>query len=160
MKIYEINFRVWIKQFAENAKLSQIPLDYFQVLAKKGIDIIWLMGIWKTCPSVIKQHCFEPPLVLAYNNALPSWREEDVIGSPFAIDKYEVNPDYGNLEDLKDLKENLNKIGLKLFLDFIPNHFSADTTLIKSNPNIFLQADEEVYKRDNHTYFRSDQDTN
>ena len=131
-KLFEINTRIWIKRFGNKIKLSQIPDDYLKRLAKNGIDIIWLMGIWKTSPEVIEERCFSVELISAYNKALPDWSKEDVIGSPFAIDFYEVNPQLGTLDDLKILKEKINKLGMKLFLDFIPNHFSSYSRLLKS----------------------------
>ena len=155
-KIYEINFRIWVNNFSDNGKISGVAMDDFRSVSEKGINIIWLMGIWDTCDSVIKKCCFESGLIAAYNKALPDWKEEDVIGSPFSINKYEVNPLYGTWDDLKRLKLNLNKLGLKLFLDFIPNHFSSDSELIKSNPEFFLQADEQTFKNDPHTYFKSE----
>ncbi len=154
-KLYEINTRVWIKQFGEQTKLSGIPESYFEDLANKGINIIWLMGIWKTPFSLIEQTCFTPDLVSAYTKALSNWKKTDVIGSPFAIDDYIVNPLLGNVDDLLKLKDNLNSFGLKLFLDFIPNHFSAATKFLESNPEIFLSGDEELYSKDQFTFFKS-----
>jgi glycosidase len=153
-KLYEINTRVWIKQFGENTKIDSIPLSIFQDLAAKGINIIWLMGVWKTCPSIISKCCFEPELTSVYNKSLSDWDKNDVIGSPFAIDRYEVNSQLGCLDDVIKLKEKLNEIGIKLFLDFIPNHLSADSTLIQSSPGIFLEADEENLIKDPHTFFK------
>ncbi len=155
-KLYEINTRVWIKQFGEKVKLNSIPLSVFQSLADKGINIIWLMGIWNTCPSTIEKYCYEVGLISAYNNSLKDWHKNDLIGSPFAIDMYEVNPNLSTYQDLLELKNKLNKIGLKLFLDFIPNHFSADSNLIKTNPGIFLEADEELMSKDPFTFYKPD----
>ncbi len=153
-KLYEINTRVWIKQFGEKTKLSSIPLSVFQELSGLGINIAWLMGIWKTNTSTVEKYCFEVDLVSAYNKSLKDWNKDDVIGSPFAIDRYEVNPVLGTLEDLLGLRKELNNIGMKLFLDFIPNHFSADSTLIKNHPGIFLEADEELMLKDPYTFFK------
>ena len=112
------------------------------------------MGIWKTNPAMAKKYCFEDFLVKSYDRALKDWKEEDVAGSPFAIDEYIVNPGFGDFDILGELKEKLNSFGLKLFLDFVPNHFSAGSKLINSNPEIFLQSDEEMFSRDNHTFFK------
>lgn len=152
-KLYEINTRVWIKRFGSDTKLSEIPVRYFNDLKLKGINIVWLMGLWKTCASVIEKS-FNPDLVSSYHKALNDWKKEDVIGSPFAIDEYEINLELGSKEDLLSLREKLNSIGIKLFLDFIPNHFSAGSSLIKEHPEYFLQADEEIYQRDPHTFFK------
>ncbi|MFZ0455112.1 MAG: alpha-amylase family glycosyl hydrolase [Ignavibacteriaceae bacterium] len=153
-KLYEINTRVWIKQFGENRKFNSIPINFFQNLSQLGINIVWLMGIWKTCPSTVEKYCFEVDLISSYNRSLKDWRKNDVIGSPFAIDIYEVNPALGSSKDLLELKKKLNDMGIKLFLDFIPNHFSADSSLVKTNPGIFLEADEELMSKDPYTFFK------
>ncbi len=155
-KLYEINTRIWINQFEKGSTLSQINVDVFKDLAEKGIDNVWLLGIWKTCPALVEKYCFTPELISGYGKCLKDWRKEDVIGSPFAIDDYEVNPEFGNFSDIKKFKETLNKLGLKLFLDFIPNHFSAGSKLIKSNPEIFLQADDELLNNDPFTFFKAE----
>lgn len=158
-KIYEINTRVWIKQFGPTITLSQIPKSVFEDLGNKGINIIWLMGIWKTCSSTIEKYCFEPELISSYNRSLKNWSKSDVIGSPYSIDQYEVNPSLGSLDELKELRNYLNSIGIKLFVDFVSNHFSADSKYIHTNPEIFLKGDEEFFKGDSFTFFKPDNDS-
>ena len=153
-RLYEINTRVWIKQFGEHTTLSEIPFEVFENFAEMGIDIIWLMGIWKTCTNIIDKSCFSVDLISSYNKSLKDWKKEDVIGSPFSIDTYEINPSLGNRNDLLELRKKLNEVGLKLFLDYVPNHFGADSELIKTKPEIFLQADEELLEKDPHTFYR------
>ena len=160
-KIYEINTRVWIKRFYSNNKkvnLDEIPLSYWEELAELGIDYIWLMGVWKINPSTIKEYCLHPDLKKEYTNALKDWKEEDVIGSPYAIDKYELNPILGDEKTLLTVKQTLNNLGMKLILDFVPNHFSVHSSLIKSDPYIFLETSKENYESDKHTFFRTDED--
>jgi len=158
-KLYEINTRVWIKKFGNQIKLSEIPIDYFQILASKGFDYIWLMGIWKT-PVENIEYALNPDLKKEYDKCFPSWKKEYVYGSPYAIDSYQVNPGLGNFDDLLILKNKLNKIGLKLILDFIPNHFAVDSTTVKKIPKYFLNGDEELLKKDSSTYFKSKFDNN
>jgi len=153
-KLYEINTRNWIKQFGENATLADVPPAYFAELADRGIELIWLMGVWKTSDEVIEKCCFSPELTASYSKALPNWKKEDVIGSPYAVDDYVINPALGTETDLLKLKCELNKLGLKLILDFIPNHFSAATKYLNTHPDIFLQTDEESYKKDSFTFFK------
>ena len=155
--IYEINTRPWLRRFdRENKKamLSDVPVKYWDNLSKKEFDYVWLMGIWKTCDSVIDKYCFEPELVKNYNRALKDWKREDIIGSPFAIDKYEINPTVGTHKSLLELKTLLNKKGIKLILDFVPNHFNAASGLIKENPYIFLYVGKQLYDRDPHTFYQ------
>ncbi|MFH1194237.1 MAG: alpha-amylase family glycosyl hydrolase [bacterium] len=155
--IFEINTRVWLKRFntlEKEARISDVPDSYWTDLALKGIDCIWLMGIWKTCESTIEKYCFEDFLQKNYSKALKDWKPEDVIGSPFAIDVYEINPVIGDTESLLQLKAKLNSMGVRLILDFIPNHFSADTSLLITNPEVFLSVPKEYFDRDPHTYFK------
>ncbi|MBW2998618.1 glycosidase [Candidatus Woesearchaeota archaeon] len=156
--IFEINTRVWLKRFKSsngNTTLKDVPLDYWKHLKELGMDYVWLMGVWKTNESVVKDYCFEPGLVDDYKRALKDFTEEDVIGSPYSIDSYEVNPNIGTKEELFELKKALNSLGIKLILDFVSNHFSVHSTLLKSKPELFLSAGEEFYQRDSHTYFKS-----
>jgi hypothetical protein len=152
-KVYEINTRVWLRRF--NWKLKDIPIKYFTDLADKGITIIWFMGIWKTSPSVINKCCFTNDLVSSYDKVLKDWKREDVIGSPYSIDGYEVNPEIGTWEDLLDLRTILNGCGIKLLLDFVPNHFSIDSNILQTNPEIFLQVEDHFYWKDPFTFFKS-----
>ncbi len=157
--IYEINTRVWLKKFntkEKNATLKDVPLEYWQNLSDKGFDYIWLMGIWQTNKSVIKKYCFEEGLVNSYSKALNDWKDEDVIGSPYSISKYIVNQEIGTEKELLELKNTLNSIGIKLILDFVPNHFSVHSTLIVTDPYLFIEADEKTYNENNHLYFKSE----
>lgn len=155
--IYEINTRIWLRRFdtqEKKATLSDVPDSYWEDLREKGFAYIWLMGIWKTCESTIEKYCFDEELVQNYSKALKDWKKEDVIGSPYAIDVYEINPAIGSEEELLNLKLKLNIKEMKLILDFVPNHFSADTSLLKTNPEIFLSASEEFYEKDNYTFYK------
>ncbi|MCK5456901.1 MAG: glycosidase, partial [Melioribacteraceae bacterium] len=150
--IYEINTRVWLKQFS-SPKLIDVPQSYWETLKNKGVQYIWLMGIWQTVPSTIKKYCFVDGLIKEYDRTLPDWKEEDVIGSPYAIDRYEINHEIASKEEILKLKKLFNSIGLKLILDFIPNHFSAETTLLKDHDEIFLKAKKNLFDKDDRTFF-------
>jgi hypothetical protein len=155
--IYEINTRVWIKRFdtpTRKAKLRDVPFDYWKQLAGLGIEYVWLMGIWQTCDSIIDKYCFEEDLKKNYSKALRDWKHDDVGSSPYSIDNYTVNKLFGDTTDLLNVKHDLNKIGLKLVLDFIPNHFSAGSSLISTNPEIFLRVSGETFRNEPHTFFQ------
>jgi len=155
--IYEINTRVWIKRFdtpATKAKLRDVPLSYWQEFADLGIEYVWLMGIWQTCESTIDKYCFEEGLTKSYSRALKDWKHEDISSSPYSIDDYQINPLLGDEDDLLWLKNELNSLGIKLILDFIPNHFSAGSSLIQTNPEIFLSVSGQTFRNEPHTFFQ------
>jgi len=152
--LYEINTRIFIKRFGDKATLSSIPKEFFKELTELGFSALWLMGAWKTCDNIIDACCFSPDLVSAYSRALKDWRREDVIGSPYSVDCYNLNPMLGEETELLNLREKLNSIGIKLFLDFVPNHFGANSKFIKTNPEVFLEANEEFLQKDPLTFFK------
>ena len=49
--------------------------------------------------------------------------------------------------------DEIRKAGLRLILDFIPNHFNAESNLTKSNPELFLQGTPANHDADSHTFF-------
>jgi len=156
-KLLELNIRLLVKRFAaenKNGKLTDIPISYWQNIADAGIEIIWLMGIWETTNILIDRCCFDAFLIQSYNRALKDWQRRDVIGSPYAIHRYEINPELGTKKDLLQLKKTLNDLNILLMLDFVPNHFSAENELLKTHPDIFLETTEEVLASDNHTFYR------
>ncbi|MFA6978897.1 MAG: alpha-amylase family glycosyl hydrolase [Ignavibacteriaceae bacterium] len=156
-KLLEINVRLLVRRFdseGKKAMLADIPSSYWKNFADQGIEIIWLMGIWQTTDILIDRCCFEEYLIQSYNRSLKDWQRKDVIGSPYAIDTYEVNRELGSKNDLLQLKKTLNELNIKLLLDFVPNHFSAETKLLKTHPDIFLETTEEVLSSDRHTFYR------
>ncbi len=156
--LFEINTRVWLRRFdnsTNRAKIKDVPQEYWYDLYLKGFNNIWLMGVWRTNESVIKEYCFESGLVGDYGKALKDWNEKDVIGSPYSIDCYEISPAIGTKEEIIELKNYLNSLGIKLILDFVSNHFSAHSSLIETNPELFLSANEDFLQRNSYTFFRS-----
>jgi len=156
--LYEINTRVWLREFdkdSEKAKISDVPISFWQNLREKGFDYIWLMGVWETTPSLVEKCCFQSFLVESYSRSLKDWEKPDVIGSPYAINNYEFNQQIGSADDFLKLKKSLNEMGLGLILDFVPNHFSAMSEITKSNSEIFLHSSRELVDQDPTTFFQS-----
>ena len=154
-RLFEINARIWLGRLGKGSTLSSVPDNQIKLWKEKGIDMIWLMGVWDNSKDVINEYCFEPELIAAYNGALKDWNKEDIIGSPYSINNYEINPIIGTKKDLLVFKKKLNDAGIKLILDFVSNHFSAKSLLINTNKEIFLQADEYIFKNDPYTFYQS-----
>lgn len=155
--LLEINTRVWLRRYDDQhhrATLADVPASFWDYLVEKKIDCLWLMGIWELADSAIEAYAFEAGLVESYRSALENWQPEDVIGSPYAIDQYAINPQIGTEEDLKDVKQQLNQRGIKLILDFVPNHFSAHSSLVATRPELFLQGNKRLLAADPSTYYK------
>lgn len=143
--LYQINTRVLLSRLStkkKRATLKDIPKSYWKWLKTRKMDYIWLMGVWNT-----NEHGPDTPRqdweLTKYQSVLPDFNDDDLRGSPYAIDQYVVDPQMGTQKDLLKLKKQLNSIGIKLILDFVPNHFGAQSSLIEKHPELFLQGNEE-----------------
>ena len=138
--IYQINIRPWLyelsKKYDRNiSKLVEIPLEEFDILEQNGVDIVWMMGIWK-----LGEYGLEFDKNGSYDGVLSDWTPEDVIGSPFAITEYVCNPELGTDDDITWLKRQLNSRGMKLMLDFLPNHSAADCPRVDTDRYMYIRA--------------------
>jgi hypothetical protein len=89
-----------------------------------------------------------------FEETLPDLREADIAGSGFAITGYEVHPDMGGDSALARLRERLAKRGLKLMLDFVPNHAALDHPWVASHPEYFVAGTEDDLAREPQNYIR------
>ena len=142
--LYQISTRPWLLELSKKygksiTLLKEIPLNEFDTLAENGVDIVWMMGIWK-----LGEYGVEFDKKGNYDGVLPGWTEEDVIGSPFAITEYTCNPEIGTDDDIIWLREELNKRGMKLMLDFVPNHSAADCPKVYTDPDIYIRAPDDI----------------
>ena len=71
-------------------------------------------------------------------DVLPDLREEDICGSCFAIRAYDVHDDFGGDEALARLRARLDERGLRLMLDFVPNHTAPDHPWVDEHPEYFV----------------------
>ncbi|MBI2850828.1 MAG: alpha-amylase [Chloroflexi bacterium] len=128
--LYEINTCLFVRRLSQKygrtLTLMTVPDEEWQALAKLGFDLVWLMGVWQRSPGSRREALRHAGLREEYARALPGWTEEDVGGSPYAIYAYELNPLLGKPGELAQLKSKLNRLSLKLILDFVPNHLAID----------------------------------
>ncbi|MBQ1769210.1 MAG: alpha-amylase, partial [Turicibacter sp.] len=66
--------------------------------------------------------------------------KKGTLGCPYSIRDYrEINPEYGTLEDFKDLIKVTHACGMKLMIDVVYNHTSRDSKLLMNHPEWFYQ---------------------
>ncbi|MBL8147622.1 MAG: alpha-amylase [Anaerolineae bacterium] len=125
--IYEINTAVWLNSLSAQAgrpvTLADVPEVVIDALAAPGITMIWLMGVWERS-AFSRQHALK--YKHEYLGALPDMTDEDVIGSAYSIRAYEVAAAFGGREALAVFRRQLQARGLKLMLDYVPNHVGPD----------------------------------
>ena len=154
--VYEVNTRVLSRHYSQNgqrATLLDIPEEYWRNLAERGMNYVWLMGVWTLKeighnPAGLPDHMREE-----FAQILPDLTDEDIDGSPYAIEDYEVDPILGGEEELVKLRAKLRELGLGLILDFIPNHFGAHTHWLHSYPEYFIEVGESAWNIDQTTFY-------
>ena len=61
-------------------------------------------------------------------------------GSPYSVRDYTaINPDLGTKADFKKLVARAHKIGLRVLMDWVPNHTSWDNNWIKEHPEFYVK---------------------
>lgn len=85
---------------------------------------------------------------------LPDLKDDDIAGSGFAIQGYTVHRDLGGDAALARLRRRLQQRGLKLMLDFVPNHMAPDHPWVDQHPEYFVRGSEEDLAHAPHNYCR------
>lgn len=155
--IYEINTRVWLKQvsakYGRNITLANIPGEEIKQLKKIGFNAVWLMGVWRSSKKGREITLNHDGLRKEFLSVLPDLKDEDIVCSPYSISGYEPDPSLGGRDDLIEFKELLHKYGMKLILDFVPNHVAIDHPWVKAHPEYFIGATLQDMRNDSNTFF-------
>ncbi len=148
--LYEINSRPYLqrlsKKYNRRLTLGTIPDEEWQELSRQGFDLVWLMGVWQRSPAARQIALTETSLRNEYSKVLPDWTIADIAGSPYAIYDYSLDSTLGEASDLVKLRANLNRHGLGLILDFVPNHLATDHPWVLSYPGRFVHGSREDNK--------------
>ncbi len=143
--LYEINLMTWLNHLCEREgrkiTLRNIPGEEWSNLKQKGMDLIWLMGVWHRSPYSRRRARNQPLLIEKCRSVLENFEMDDIVGSPYAIHRYSPDPALGSTDDLMVLKKSLEQEGLFLILDFVPNHTACDHPWIKQNPEWYIQGE-------------------
>jgi glycosidase len=109
--IYEIN----VRQFSPGGKFAAVTADLPRLKAL-GVDILWLMPI----------------------HPIGELHRKGTLGSYYAAKDYlAVSPEFGTERDLRDLVDGAHALGLRVILDWVPNHVSPDNPLTRTHPEFF-----------------------
>ncbi len=156
--LYEVNAWVWLhgwqRRLGRPLTLGELPEVAIAELVGTGADAVWLMGVWERSPAGRQQALHHPDLQHEYQRALPDVSAADVVGSPYAIHRYEVAPELGGEPALRALRARLAEHGVGLILDLVPNHVAIDHPWLTTHPEALVRGSEALLHKRPDLFFR------
>lgn len=150
--LYQLNTRTRLHELGlaagRRVTLDDLTDASLDRLAADGFDWVYLLGAWQTGEAGRAISRSRPEWMAEYRTLLPDFTVEDVCGSPFAVAEYVVNRDFGGPHALARLRERLRGRGVRLMLDFVPNHTALDHAWVHEHPEFYIQGDDEDCGRD------------
>ena len=144
--LYQINTRVWLTELSRElgraATLDDIPDAGLDRLAELGFDWVWFLSVWQTGLAGQRVSRSHPEWRKEFQETLPDLQEEDIAGSGFAITGYTVPQLLGGNVALARLRARLRQRGLRLLLDFVPNHTGLDHPWVEEHPEYYIPGTE------------------
>lgn len=128
--LYEVNTRHYTEEGTFQAFQTHLPR-----LRSLGVDILWLMPIH---PISMKNRKATNDLML---EAIEDPEErKKYLGSPYAVADYRgVNPDLGSNANFKNLVDDVHAKGMRIIIDWVPNHTGWDNAWITEHPDWYTQ---------------------
>jgi glycosidase len=112
-------YEVFVRDFSPTGDFRGVirGLDRIQAV---GANVVWLMPIY--------------PVGMA--------NRKGTLGSPYAVRDYRsTNPEFGTAEDFQALVDAVHARGMKLIIDWVPNHTAWDNVWVRQHPAYFVRND-------------------
>jgi hypothetical protein len=156
--LYQINTRVLLNDLSRNlrrrATLDDISDPELDRLASQGFDWLWFLGVWQTGLAGQRVSRENIEWQAEFRAVLPDIQQDDVCGSCFAITNYAVHSDFGGDAALQRLRDRLHERGMRLLLDFVPNHTALDHAWVQEHPEFYVQGTDEQVRHEPQNYVR------
>lgn len=121
---------VWLDQLSKAygrdiRTLDAIPDEELDVLASRGFNGLWLIGIWERSQASrrIKELCGNP----------------EAAASAYSLFDYEIAWELGGWSALETLRHKAAARGIRLAADMVPNHTGMDSAWVRDRPDLFIQ---------------------
>jgi hypothetical protein len=155
--IYEINTAVWLNELSHQAgreiSLGDVPASAWHAITPAGVDAVWLMGVWERSTLGLAIANAHPGLRASFHEALPDLRPQDVAGSPYCVRRYVVAEEFGGDEGLAKARAELATRGVRLILDYVPNHVAPDHPWVAEHPEFFVRKENGEIEPGRDPYF-------
>jgi glycosidase len=113
--IYEVNVRQYTPEGTLNAFARHLDR-----LKEMGVETLWFMPL----------------------NPISREGRKGSLGSYYAVSDFtKINPEFGTLADWNNLVKAIHAKGMKVVIDWVPNHTGADHPWLTRHPDFFVQKD-------------------
>ena len=107
--IYEVNLR----QYSDSGNVTSFARELPR-LKDLGVDILWMMPI----------------------HPISQKDRKGTLGSYYAVADYTAfNPEFGTVEQFKDMVKQAHDQGMKVIIDWVPNHSGRDNKWVAQHPD-------------------------
>ena len=127
---------VWLAQLSKRhgrsiTRLDQIPDEELATLAARGMNSLWLIGLWERSRAsrTIKHLC----------------GKEDAVASAYSLYDYRIADDLGGYDAYIRLRDQAGRFGIRLASDMVPNHMGIDSPWVIEHPEWFLSRYDSPY---------------
>lgn len=128
--IYEVNIRQYSEEGTFNAFTKDIPQ-----LKEMGVKILWVMPIFPISQTKRKATGGDNS---KFASEMPKEEQSKYLGSYYAVSDFKnVNPEFGTIEDFRNLVKTAHENGIYVILDWVPNHTGWDHVWIKQHPEFY-----------------------
>ncbi|MGB6691751.1 MAG: alpha-amylase family glycosyl hydrolase, partial [Terracidiphilus sp.] len=127
---------VWLAQLSRQygrhiSKLDEIPDEELATLAARGLNSLWLIGIWERsrASKTIKLLC----------------GNSDAVASAYSLFDYRISEDLGGEGAYINLRDRAYRQGIRLASDMVPNHMGIDSPWVIEHPEWFISRYDSPY---------------
>ncbi|HET8668089.1 MAG TPA: alpha-amylase family glycosyl hydrolase, partial [Terriglobales bacterium] len=120
---------VWLDQLSKAHHrhihtLDQVPDEELNIMARRGVNALWLIGIWErsTASRRIKQLTGNP----------------EAAASAYSLADYRIADDLGGESSYRNLRDRAQLRGIRLASDMVPNHMGIDSRWLIDHPDWFI----------------------
>lgn len=111
--IYEVNLRQYTDSGTVTAFAAELPR-----LKELGVDILWFMPVYP----------------------ISELNRKGELGSYYAVKDYTAfNPEFGTLDQFKDVVKQAHEMGMKVIVDWVPNHSGCDNAWVTEHPDWYAK---------------------
>ncbi len=127
---------VWLAQLSRQygrpiERLDQIPDEELETLAARGMNALWLIGVWERSRA---------------SQMIKRMRgQQDAVASAYSLFDYRIADDLGGDYAYRNLRERASRHGIRLASDMVPNHMGIDSPWVVEHPEWFLSRTDRPY---------------